>query len=853
MKIRILNVLGAVFSILLFALALSVIHRELKGYHVHDILYEMREIPAVRLVLAVLLAILNYIVMTGYDVLAFGFINRPKPLYRRIVAASFISYAFSNNLGLIMLSGAPVRYRLYSAWGLSIAEIASVIVFCVISLWIGFLTVGGFVFLLEPLRISSVITTRSVSIHAVGILFLAVVSGYLMLSMFRKEPIRIGKWEVPVIPLRLALPQIILSSLDWVVLAGILYVLLPSTTEIGFISFLGIFLLAQISGIMSNVPGGLGVFETVIILFLSEHIQVSAIMGPLLAYRGIYYILPLIFSALLLGMYEIKRLKEGVIKAAVEEIGYWIAVLTPHVLAYSIFVSGAILLFSGSIPIVHNRLEFLRDFLPLPIIETSHFLGSLVGSGLILLSRSLHRRVDAACVFTLVLLVAGVVFSLFRGFDYVEALILAVNFAALFMSRKNFYRKASIINQGFTMGWILAVIIVLAGIFWLGFFSYRHIEYSNDLWWRFAFNGDVSRFLRAAVGTTVIFVLFSAAKLLRPYKPKSGQPSHEEIEKVKSVVRNSPLTYANLALLRDKSLLFNKKESAFIMYGVEGRSWVAMGDPVGSEEDREELIWSFRELSDYYDGWTVFYEVSADNLALYVDIGLTLIKLGEEGRVLLNTFSLEGGSRKELRRTLRKLEQEGYSFEIIPSEGVLPLLPELRKISDSWLKEKHTSEKGFSLGFFNEAYLKLFPVAVVKKGSNIVAFANVWESAGKQELSIDLMRYLIDGRHGIMDYLFINLMFWGKQEGYRWFSLGMAPLSGLQDHALAPLWNRIGCFLYRHGEHFYNFQGLRFYKDKFDPEWRPKYLASPGGLRLPRILANIGSLASRGLKGVIMK
>ena len=168
-----------------------------------------------------------------------------------------------------------------------------------------------------------------------------------------------------------------------------------------------------------------------------------------------------------------------------------------------------------------------------------------------------------------------------------------------------------------------------------------------------------------------------------------------------------------------------------------------------------------------------------------------------------------------------------------------------------WPK-RNTREKGFSLGFFDPVYLQRGPVAIVRKEEKIVAFANLWLGAEKEELSPDLMRYLPE-HPGIMEYLFIQLMLWGQREGYQWFNLGMAPLSGLEDRTLAPLWNRLGAFVFRHGEHFYNFQGLRQYKEKFAPEWTPRYLASPGGLALPRILTNVATLISGGLKGVITK
>jgi len=180
-------------------------------------------------------------------------------------------------------------------------------------------------------------------------------------------------------------------------------------------------------------------------------------------------------------------------------------------------------------------------------------------------------------------------------------------------------------------------------------------------------------------------------------------------------------------------------------------------------------------------------------------------------------------------------------------------LPELRQVSDAWLVERRTREKGFSLGFFAPEYVQHFPAGIVRLDGKIVAFANLWLGAEKEEISPDLMRYLPSAPSGIMEYLFIQLMLWGQQEGYQWFDLGMAPLSGLEDHALAPLWNRLGALVFRHGEHFYNFQGLRQYKEKFNPEWTPRYLASPGGLALPRILTNITTLISGGLKGMVAK
>lgn len=134
-----------------------------------------------------------------------------------------------------------------------------------------------------------------------------------------------------------------------------------------------------------------------------------------------------------------------------------------------------------------------------------------------------------------------------------------------------------------------------------------------------------------------------------------------------------------------------------------------------------------------------------------------------------------------------------------------------------------------------------------------LVFANLWTSGAKEELSVDLMRHMKTAPNGIMDYLFTELLLWGKAEGYQTFSLGMSPLSGLEQHPLATLWHKVGNSIWRFGDNFYNFEGLRRYKEKFAPEWSPRYLAAPGGLGMPRALADVAVLISGGLKGVFSK
>jgi len=690
------------------------------------------------------------------------------------------------------------------------------------------------------------------SVRPIGAIFITVVLAYFLVAVFQCRPMRIRGWELPVPSVGVSLGQVAVSSLDWLIAAAVCYVLLPADMSVSAARFLGVFLLAQTVGLLSHVPGGLGIFEGLLLLCLVPTAQAPALVGSLLLYRLIYYILPLMVGSALLAVHEliphVHRLRR-----LGEAMGEWGSAAVPQAFAFTTMVAGGILLFSGALPAVQGRMGLLRRLLPLPAVELSHFLGSLTGAGLLILSRGLLRRLDSAFHLTVLLLGLGIAFSLLKGLDYEEAVTLAIMLGALLSCRPHFHRTGSLWAQRFTPAWTALVAMILVSVVWLGLFSHKHVEYSHDLWWQFAFRADAPRFLRATAGAVALVLLYSLARLLVPRGPLPPPADADAVDRVEPVVRASRRTYAHLALLGDKAFVTNETQTAFIMYAVEGRSWVAMGDPIGPEDQWEDLVWRFVERVDRNGGWPVFYQVDAQSLSLYTDLGLSFIKLGEEARVSLTDFDLEGRARKGLRHSHNKLTQLGCSVEVIPSHKVAEIIPELRRISDRWIQQKNTREKRFSLGFFDSAYLVRCPVAVVRCQDGIRAFANLWTGADKEEISVDLMRYEPDGPEGMMDYLFVDLMLWARDRGYRWFNLGMAPLSGLQDRALAPLWSKAGAILFHHGEHFYNFQGLRAYKEKFGPTWGAKYMVCPGGMALPRIVGHVVALTSGGLRGVLTK
>lgn len=844
--------LGIVAGVAVFALALYALREQFASYSVRQVRSAVLYLDPIFLVRATLFAIGAYAVLITYDILALRYIKHDLPV-PRVALISFIAFSFSNALGFPVLLGGGLRYRLYNAAGLSSADIALTIAFNTVTFWLGVLAVAGGSLLFAPSGSGTLFGVGLATLRPVGALLLLVVAGYTLACAFNRRPIRLLGWEFAPPSGRIALIQVIIACVDWVLVAAVLWAAIPLPPEqLTFSLVLGAFTLAQVAALVSHVPGGLGVFEFTFIALLSRYAQPTELLSAVIVFRIIYYLLPLAIALVLLAANELARGKSHLARVVRVASG-WVPVAAPALFSLTTFIGGVILLFSGATPELRFRMRFIGEFVPLAVIESSHFVASLTGAALLVLANGLARRLDAAYYLTLVALPIGIVASLLKGWEYEGAAALAIILVTLIPARRHFYRRAAFTAEFLSTQWLLMTATVLLMSAWLGFFAYRNVAYSNDLWWQFALHGDAPRFLRALVGVSVGIALLALHRLLRPVAIKTVVPDAPTLDHVETIVRASPDTLAYLALLGDKSLLFSGDRTAFVMYGIEGRSFVAMGDPVGSPRHRKDLAWEFRALADRHGAATAFYQVRMHNLPLYLDMGLSLLKLGEEGRVPLHDFNLDGGTRRRLRRSVRVAEAEGASFEIHRDEALIALLPELKRVSDEWLAARDSREKGFSLGFWNEHYLRNTSIAVVRKGAQVVAFANLWEGAEHQEITVDLMRYTSAAPEATMEYLFVQMLLWARDARFDHFNLGMAPLSGLENRQLAPIWNRVGALLFKHTENFYNFRGVRGFKEKFNPVWEPRYLASAGGLALPRILTNISALVSRGLVGVISK
>ncbi len=366
MRKRFSGALWPLVSLLLFLFAAWALHWELRDYRYHDIIHSLRRLSRGSIALALLFTALNYTVLTGYDALALRYIDRTLS-YGKIALASFIGYSFSNNVGLSAIAGSGVRLRLYSAWGLSTIEIAKVVVFYTVTFWVGLLGIGGVTFALEPMAIPAQFYFPLTTTLPLGALLLAVLAAYLAASLTLRKPLTIRGVEFTLPTFGVACTQTVLSAVDWILAAAVLYALLPTGGNLTFIAFLGIFLLGQFAGVISHVPGGLGVFEGVLFALLSGKVPPDAFLAALVAYRVIYYLLPLLLAAMLLGGHEALEKRKALARVG-RIFGKWVPEVAPRIIALMTFMGGAVLLFSGATPELFHRVAVLKGVIPQDVI-----------------------------------------------------------------------------------------------------------------------------------------------------------------------------------------------------------------------------------------------------------------------------------------------------------------------------------------------------------------------------------------------------------------------------------------------------------------------------------------------------
>ena len=830
---------GTVLALSLFGSALYLLHREVAAYDPDDVRRALNALSWQRIVAALGLTGASYVLLIFYDVLALRHMRKALP-FHRVALASFTSYAFTHNFGFGSLMHATIRYRLYAPLGLRTVDIAEITAFVNITFMIGLAVMFPVIALLHAPALEGTGLAQVTSIGlAAGALALAVAYAALGWWVHRLELFGfVLKVPRPIT----TLAQIGLSLTDLALAGAVFFMCFPNPAAVSYPQVLAAFVVALTAGIISHVPGGLGVFETIVLVGLANIAPGDQILAALLVFRITYFLVPLVTACVLFGGLEAIQARRRITRVS-HDIAGWLAPAAPTVLAGGSFIAGTVLLFSNALPETGMRLQLVSAVSRLPIIEASHFVGSVVGVFLLLLSSQLQRRSHAAWLISLVLLLLGSFAELLNGLEWQQAMLLLLFCLVLLASRDEFYRRSALVAERFTPGRFLAVGIVLGGALWLGFFSYKQVGYSDELWWQFALHGDASRFLRASVAIAVIAFAAAAVRLLAPATTRSGIAGRNTVNRAAEIVAQSPEARANLALLGDKRILFHPAGDGFVMFGIVRRSWVVLGDPIGPFGRWRDLLCQLANEATNHGGWPVFFGISEAAGTICSRLGFAVRRIGDQAIVPLDQFAIDKLN-PELQETRSQLANLGCQFEAVAPNSVPPLIPELLLVFEEWLHTQAPRQRPLLSTAFRVDYIARFPVGIVRSRGRILAFASLIGSAGKAELSVDLVRYVANAPTGMLHFVLVEAITWAKGEGYRTVNLGLAPPRGLGRRDTVSRWDRFGAQLYRHGEHYSDFNELRRAKARFDPRWDPRFVSSRPGLPLARAIPDMAKLVT---------
>jgi phosphatidylglycerol lysyltransferase len=528
-------------------------------------------------------------------------------------------------------------------------------------------------------------------------------------------------------------------------------------------------------------------------------------------------------------------------------IGLWSA-------AFLTGLVGVVNLLSAVTPNLYGRNHFLKEFLPFEIRASGHIFAALTGFILLTLATNLLRRKRVAWLLTISLLIISIISHLLKGLDYEESLLSGVLLVQLIQMRHLFTAQSDRPSIARGVRVLIGALLFTLAYGTIGFYLLDG-KFSDNFDWHEAILQTLAMFFtednwglqpKSQFGeffANSIYVIaastitFAVVMLLQPVFLRSPVTATER-QKAKEIVEHYGCSsLAAFTLLNDKSYYFSPSGSSVIAYVPKGRGAIALGDPIGPIEDRKEVIVAFQQFCQRNDWYPGFYQTLPDGLELYKSLGFRVLKIGEEAIVDLKSFTLQGKAGKNFRPSINRLTKLGYQINFYQPPIADDLLHQIKPVSDEWLKMVQGSEKRFSLGWFDEAYLRESEIAVVHTPEGeISAFANILQEYQLNEVTIDMMRHRPSIENGTMDFLFISLLQHFKEQGYDSFNFGLSALAGVGDNSESRRLEKVLGYLYEHLNRFYNFQGLHAYKEKFRPSWEPRYLVYPSLTALPEVV-----------------
>jgi len=523
-----------------------------------------------------------------------------------------------------------------------------------------------------------------------------------------------------------------------------------------------------------------------------------------------------------------------------------------HLVALLTAAMGVINLLSAVTPALMNRLRLLEQFSPFSVIRGGHLASALAGFALLVLSEGLWRRKQLGWGLTLVTLIISIIAHLLKGSDYEEATLAALLVGLLIYLRPSFHAHSDTpsVRQGLKVLLAALTFTVVYGV--IGFYLLdRHFQISFGFWTALRqtivmftqfynpglqpISGFGRYFADSIYAVGAATTGYALVMLLRPVLNRRPA-SDEERSRAWEIVRSYGSTsLARYAVLDDKKFFFSSK-GVLISHVVENRVALVLGDPIGEPADVSTSISDFKSYCGTNDWLAAYYQVMPAYLDAYKSAGFEIMTLGQEAIVDLSLFTLEGSDNKTLRNGYNKLVKRGYHYDVIQPPFSPRMLRELNSISNEWLGSRRATEMRFSLGWFDEQYLNTCPILLVRDREGFIeAFANIVTEFQNHGVAVDLMRHRSHMESGLMDFLFVSLFLWGKEQNYATFNLGLSALSGVGEHSDDPAIERALHYIYENVSRFYNFRGLHVFKEKFHPAWSPRFLVYPGPASLPAV------------------
>jgi glycosyltransferase 2 family protein len=666
-----LRQLPAFIGVALLIGAVYVVQKEFRHLRLHDIEVALSAIPLRALAISFLWTVLSYAVLTFYDRLGTIYAGH-KVTYGRVAFASFCAYALSHNLGFAAVSGAAVRYRLYAHWGLTPIQIAKTVAFCSLTFGLGGMVLGGAILFLEPRAVPFFGThVPVILLYAVGALLWAIVVGYVTLSRIFGT-IRLFGHELELPGWRMAILQVVLATVDVAITASIFYALLPNTPHLTWLIFLGVYVASYTAGLAANLPGGIGVFDTAMLLGLDPYLSAPQIVGAIVVFRLYYYVIPLFLAGSLFTGNEI-LLRGNVLLRRVERLGAMQALARwsePDFAVASatglVALCGVMLLCVGILAPQPDFSWIDPDFAEMAN-QAGQFIPSLVGAGLIVLAIGLSHRVNLAWGTTIFLLVLGAAFTVTQGQRMWIAGILVVVAMLVAPLRSSFYRHANLLSGPLQPSSAISLFALVICILALAGTRPRVHAMANNAWWQVVMSEEVPHSLRLTVALAVALALIAIWRLLRPGKVK--WLPWDAIARQRLALLGGTIPPA-----KADGMVMGEAERAGIPFRRCGGVLLGLGDPMGAEGDRVSAIWRLRDLAQQEGLDPAFWRAGPGMLKVYGDLGLTALPLGVDGLPLPEAPDVTPEARqylvciaeRDLVRLLPLLPQLAGGHDIVP-------------------------------------------------------------------------------------------------------------------------------------------------------------------------------------------